>query len=277
MPAHWAHPAPRVAGKARVNGARPLGNPLQVNAMPRTSKQASRTHKSTTATRRPARRTSMTAATSLRSPAFQLSSAMHRLWTDHVLWTHTYVVAATSGPHGLTDVAEHLPVGRMGSGVATAAQKALGAMPLSDADATAARLLRNQEDIGNAVAQFYGKDAGKELTKLLKEHIMIAVELVAAAKAEDTKAFARHDKRWLQNVDEIADFLADANPHLPAKDVKDLLHLHLELTKQETEAYLKHEWKRAIGLVDDIVTEILNLADAITAAIVKQFPERFES
>jgi hypothetical protein len=208
-------------------------------------------------------------------PALNLKLAMRRLWTDHITWTHTYVVAALSGPHGVTDVAEHLPVGRMGSGVATAAQKALKAMPLSDADATAARLLRNQEEIGEAVAAYYGKDAGKKLTSLLKEHIMIAVELVAACKARDDAAVQRHNKVWVKNADAIAAFLAGANPNWPEATVKDLLNLHLELTAKEAVAYRDHEWNDAIATVDDIYTEIYTLADALSDGIVKQFPDRF--
>jgi hypothetical protein len=46
-------------------------------------------------------------------------------------------------------------------------------------------LLRNQEDIGNAVVPLYGDDAGKGLTDLLKQHILIAVDLVEADKAGD--------------------------------------------------------------------------------------------
>lgn len=33
------------------------------------------------------------------------------------------------------------------------------------------RLLKNQEDIGGAVAAYHGKAAGDKLTALLKEHI----------------------------------------------------------------------------------------------------------
>ena len=213
--------------------------------------------------------------TTLTQEAVNLKLAIRRLWVDHVTWTHTYIVAAMRGPHGITDVAEHLPVGKMGSGVATAAQKTMHAVPLSDADATAARLLRNQEDIGDAVAAYYGQEAGKKLTALLKQHIMIAVELVAAAKAKDEKAVARHNRDWVRNADEIAAFLAKANPNWPEATAKDLLHLHLELTAKEAVAYRDHKWNDAIQLVDDIYTEILTLADALADGIVKQFPEKF--
>lgn len=213
--------------------------------------------------------------TTLSQEAFNLKLAVRRLWVDHVTWTHTYIVAAMSGPHGITDVAEHLPVGKMGAGVATAAQKTMKAMPLSDADAAAARLLRNQDDIGDAMAAYYGKDAGKKLTALLKQHIMIAVELVAAAKAKDEKTVTKHNKAWVKNADEIAGFLASANPNWPEATVKDLLRLHLELTAKEAVAYRDHKWNEAIRLVDDIYTEILTLADALADGIVKQFPEKF--
>src|SRR4051812_23995957 len=65
--------------------------------------------------------------------------ALRKLWSDHVIWTLEYIIAATAGPHGLTDVAEHLPLGSAGAGVASTAQAALGAVPASHADAAAAR------------------------------------------------------------------------------------------------------------------------------------------
>ena len=77
--------------------------------------------------------------------------ALRKLWSDHVIWTREYIVAAVAGT--------------------------------PDAEAAAGRLLRNQEDIGAAVAGFYGQAAGDKLTDLLKQHIMIAVDLVAAAKS----------------------------------------------------------------------------------------------
>jgi len=204
--------------------------------------------------------------------------ALRKLWSDHVAWTREYIIAAIRGPHmGATDVAAKLPVGEMGSMVADAAQAATGAMPLSDADAAAARLLRNQDDIGDAIKPYYGDDAGAKLTDLLKQHIMIAVELVDAAKTGNDDRFAKEDAKWSANAEEIASFLAGANPNWPKKDVYDLLALHLKLTKDETVAVLQKQYGTAVERFDDIFNEILVLADALYDGLVAQFPERFQA
>jgi hypothetical protein len=169
--------------------------------------------------------------------------ALRKLWSDHVIWTRDYIVAAVAGA--------------------------------PDADAAAGRLLKNQEDIGAAVAGFYGQPAGDRLTELLKEHIMIAVDLVAAAKSGDQAAFATHDARWTANAGEIASFLAGANPNWPEKDVLDLFSLHLKLTKDETVARLTGDWAADVRAFDDIFTEIMVLADALNDGLAAQFPERF--
>src|SRR5215831_6052208 len=92
------------------------------------------------------------------SPA-SLRAALRKLWSDHVIWTRQYIVSAVAD--------------------------------LPDANAAAGRLLKNQEHIGRAIVPFYGDGAGTALTNLLKQHIMIAVDLVAAAKANNQAKFAQ--------------------------------------------------------------------------------------
>ena len=169
--------------------------------------------------------------------------ALRKLWADHVIWTRQYIVAAVAGT--------------------------------PDAAEAAGRLLKNQEDIGAAIATYYGKAGGERLTDLLKQHIMIAVDLVAAAKAGDQTAFATHDARWTANIGEIATFLAGANPYWPKKDVLDLLALHLKLTKDETVARITSDWVADVKAFDDIFTEIMVVADTLYDGIVAQFPGRF--
>lgn len=169
--------------------------------------------------------------------------ALRKLWTDHVVWTRGYIVAAVADS--------------------------------PDAGAAAARLMRNQEDIGAAFVPYYGQAAGDTVTAALKEHIGIAVDLVAAAKDGDEAAFAEHDARWTANIEKIAAFLASANPAWPEKDVLDLLALHLKLTKDEAVARLTGDWEADVKAFDDIFTEIVVLADALHDGLAAQFPDRF--
>src|SRR5262245_46154286 len=120
------------------------------------------------------------------TPREPVRLALRKLWSDHVFWTREYIMCAVRGPGGVTGAAANLPVGNAGHTVAAATQGALKALPMGDADAAAARLLRNQDDIGNAIVPYYGEDAGRKLTDLLKQHILIAVELVGAAKSGNT-------------------------------------------------------------------------------------------
>lgn len=169
--------------------------------------------------------------------------ALRQLWSDHVIWTRQYIVAAVAGT--------------------------------PDADAAAGRLLRNQEDIGTAITPYYGADAGAGLTKLLKDHIMIAVDLVAAAKSNDQQAFATNDQKWTDNAHEIARFLGGANPAWPEADVYDLLAQHLTLTKGEVVARLTHDWAADVQAFDDIYAEAMVIADTLHDGLVAQFPDRF--
>jgi hypothetical protein len=171
--------------------------------------------------------------------------ALRKLWADHVIWTRQYIIAAVAGT--------------------------------PDAAAAAGRLLKNQEDIGAAIATYYGKTGGDRLTELLKQHIMIAVDLVAAAKSGDQTAFAKHDARWTTNIGEIAAFLSGANPSWPKKDVLDLLALHLKLTKDETVARISSDWGADVAAFDDIFNEIMVVADTLYDGIVAQFPDRFSA
>jgi hypothetical protein len=174
---------------------------------------------------------------------WSLKAGLRRLWADHVIWTRQYVVAA------------------------------VGATP--DVEAAAGRLLKNQEDIGGAVVPFYGQAAGAALTDLLKQHILIAVDLIEAAKTGDDERFKAEDAKWTQNAEAIADLLSGANSYWAKKDVVDLLALHLSLTKQEVVARLQKDWAADVEAFDQIFNEIMTVADVLADGIVKQFPDRF--
>jgi hypothetical protein len=178
-----------------------------------------------------------------KTSAASLKQDMRKLWSDHVIWTRDYIVAA--------------------------------AADAPDQSAAAGRLMKNQEDIGGAIAGIYGKPAGDALTALLKEHITIAVDLIKHAKAGDKTAQAAADAKWQKNGVDIADFLSKANPNWPRATLVEMMKTHLSTTTAEVVARLTKNWAADVRAFDDVYNHILMMSDALADGIVKQFPNKF--
>ena len=84
------------------------------------------------------------------------------------------------------------------------------------------------------------------------------------------------NKEWYSNADGIAAFLSNANPYLKNEDLKHLLYMHLELVTKDLSSSLAKDWGARIVSIDEGVTHIIQMADTISSAVVKQFPEKFE-
>jgi hypothetical protein len=175
----------------------------------------------------------------------RLHQDMRKLWTDHTVWTRDYIVAAVDDR--------------------------------PDAQAAANRLMKNQEDIGAAIAAYYGQPAGQQLTSLLKQHIAIAVDLIKAAKGGDQAAQKQANDKWQQNAVDIAAFLSKANPNWPKDVLINMMKAHLATTTDEVVARLKHDWEADVRAYDAVYDHILMMADALSDGIVKQFPDKFKA
>ena len=178
------------------------------------------------------------------SAANELKTNMRKLWEDHVTWTRNVICC----------LVDDLP----------------------GADQAVHRLLKNQDDIGNAITPIYGEAAGKKLTALLHDHITIAADVVKAARASDNTALDAANKKWFANADEIALFLAQANPNWKAADLKKMMHDHLKLTTDEAVARIKKDYDADVAAYDKVHNEILEMSDMLADGIVKQFPEKFK-
>ena len=81
-------------------------------------------------------KTHMESGMMMTKPAMELGMAMRVLWEDHITYTRNYIISSLAG--------------------------------LEDAGKVAERLLRNQDDIGNAIKPDYGEQAGMKLFALLR-------------------------------------------------------------------------------------------------------------
>ena len=173
-----------------------------------------------------------------------LRNAMRKLWEDHITWTRLTIISLA---HDLPDVGP-----------------------------TVDRLMQNQDDIGAAVASFYGEAAGDQLADLLHEHIGIAAELITAAKAGDDAAVADASRRWYANANQIARFLHRANPeHWPLAEMRSMMREHLDLTLAEAVHRLQGDYAADVVDYDAIHVAILEMADMLSNGIIAQFPEDF--
>lgn len=175
--------------------------------------------------------------------AIQLKDDLRRLWIDHTIWTRNYIISALAG--------------------------------LKDQDKVLARLLKNQDDIGNAIKPYYGEAAGNKLAKLLREHILLAGKVVTAAKSGNQANLKKFNTEWYKNADDIAQFLSSANPNWSNAELKDLLYTHLKFVTDEAVARIKKDWDADILTYDEGEDHIIKMADILAEGIIKQFPNKF--
>jgi hypothetical protein len=176
--------------------------------------------------------------------AVAFHDAMRALWEAHGAWTHMVIVSFVGN--------------------------------LPDLPAEEQVLLHNQVDIGNAVKPYYGKAAGNQLTKLLKEHILGAVNVLVAAKSGDKNKLAKAEAEWFANGRQIANFLHAADPRFLSRSAaRKMMNIHLNQVIQQGVDELKGNYAADARAFAPYIRHILDMADMISAGIIRQFPGKF--
>lgn len=175
---------------------------------------------------------------------YELRSEMRSVWEQHVEWTRMAIMSLVFN--------------------------------LPDVNFVLARLLQNAPDMGGLLRPYYGKRNANKYSDLIKDHLLIAADLVKAAIAGDAQAVERIEKKWYANGDEIVQFLSEINPKISKEEFRKMFYEHLALTKAEAVAMITKDYKTGVDLYDKIEKDALEMADEISDAIVKQFPQRFK-
>ena len=173
----------------------------------------------------------------------KLHAAMRSLWQGHIVATRAYAMAVKAGN-------------------AKAAKKA------------AADVVADAKQIADAVGVFYGADAGKQMLTLLAGHWGGVKAMTDAVHAGDTAArdAAMHD--LVANGSEISKFLAGANPNLPEDAVRGLLTTHVGHHSAQIGEIMQGDMKAEATTWAAMRTHMDTLADALSGAIAKQFPQK---
>jgi geranylgeranyl pyrophosphate synthase len=173
-----------------------------------------------------------------------LQAAMRTLWVQHMEWTWSTVTAFAADAPSL--------------------------------QANLDRLLRNQQEIGNAIESYYGEAAAKQLTDLLTVHINQAVPVLNAAKTGDKPGLDKALADWYANAQDVADFLSKANPeNWPQATVRDAMKGHIDMTVAYASDVIGGKYVEAVKDYDEAEAHMIHLADTLTQGVIAQFPDKF--
>ncbi len=177
------------------------------------------------------------------SVAPKLDAALRGLWQGHVQHTRDYALAVKAGDKG-------------------------------SAEKAASGVVGNARQIADAVAGFYGTDAGETMLKLLGAHWGAVKAMTDAEHAGNHAAATQAAKDLADNASAIAKFLAAANPYLPEDAVRGLLMAHGAHHQAQIGEIMRGDMQSEAKTWGAMRAHMDTIADALASALAKQFPEK---
>jgi hypothetical protein len=167
-----------------------------------------------------------------------------KLWEDHITWTRVVIIGILDG--------------------------------LPGTNTYIGRLLQNYEDMEDALAPYYG-DKAEVLGDLIKDHLVIAAELLTAANNNDTAAFNDAHERWYANAHDIAVQMNEMNPQFwPLDETEKMWTDHLDATLAEATDHLTGDFAGEVAAYDLVHDLALEMADFFSNSVMQQFPSQFK-
>lgn len=145
----------------------------------------------------------------------------------------------------------------------------------ADFKASGEALDANSVAISKAVGSVYGAEAEAKFLEIWRSHITFFVNYTVAAKAGDMAGMDKAVTDLGGYVDAISDFFSGANPNLPREAVHQLVSDHVGLLKGAVDAHGAKDYAASYAKEREANEQIGKIADAISGAIVKQYPEKF--
>jgi hypothetical protein len=167
------------------------------------------------------------------------------LWVEHIFWIRSYVLAEQADDESQRKVAE-------------------------------TEVVNNAKALAGTIAPFYGQPAADALLELLAGHWGAVREFNAATVAKSKSGQEDAVAHLTGNAREIARFLSGANPYLREDAVFGLLAAHGGHHVAQSKAIASGAYAQEAATWHVMRKHMLVIADAITDALGKQFPEKFQ-
>ncbi|HEY6434081.1 MAG TPA: hypothetical protein VIZ17_19065 [Acetobacteraceae bacterium] len=174
--------------------------------------------------------------------AMQADESMRDLWVDHIFWVRNVVIDTLAHNQMAAAIAE-------------------------------AQVVDNAKQIAGAIEPFYGKAASEQLFTLLAGHYGAIKQYLDAGTNQAAKNAAT--AAATKNVDQIAAFLAGANPNLPEETLKALLNAHVAQHEMQIDELRAKQYQKEAETWEMMKGHMYMIADALTGAVAKQFPAKF--
>lgn len=141
--------------------------------------------------------------------------------------------------------------------------------------AAANALDANSVAISRAIGSVYGMDAENAFLPLWRRHIGFVVDYTTGLATKDMNKQQRAVTALLGYTNDLAAFLASANPNLPQAAVAELVKGHILSLKAAIDAQAAGDQALAFTKLREAASHMQMIGDPIAAAIAKQFPTRF--
>lgn len=185
----------------------------------------------------------VTAPTDIPAEITSMEGKMLALWDDHGYWTRMVVMAKVSK------------------------------LTTEETSGYVERLLQNQDQIAYYFVPRFGRDAAESVSKLLREHIALAAQLVDALAGSGGNA-DEIKTSWFNNAEQIGSALYDLQnkfggsaPGLSKSQWISEMKMHLELLTTLVGAYVGGKFQDALIATDPYMKHIRHLAVAISKLV----------
>lgn len=183
-------------------------------------------------------------ATANRSDLSETKAMMRNLWAGHIFWIRNVVMDNVAGNPAAREIAEK-------------------------------EVVANAKQIASMLSPFYGEPASEKLFTLLADHYAAITEYADATVVGDTPKQQAALAHLAANADDIAVFLSAANPYLSQDGVRGLIAAHGSHHVAQINQLQEHDYSSEAQTWKVMRKHADVIADALTAAVAKQFPARF--